>query len=112
MNAWKPTKGRVQWPGRVSAMELQPAEQAELESELEMRTESRPGAELPSAPSELQKGKRSTNKQCIKSQRSYIDKDKDRMLAMCGAVLGSLPGTEGVVKVAVTGVTTALATAA
>lgn len=40
-------------PGWVCERELQPAELAELESELETRLESRPGAELPSALSEL-----------------------------------------------------------
>lgn len=46
-------QGRVQLPGQMTEWELQPAEPAELESELEMRLESRPEAELPSALSEL-----------------------------------------------------------
>lgn len=33
-------------------------------------------------------------------------------MSLCGGLGGGLPGTEGVVEVAVTGVTTALATAA
>lgn len=44
----------VQWPRQMTEWELQPVELVELESELEMRLESRPGAALPSAPSELQ----------------------------------------------------------
>lgn len=83
--------------------ELQPAEPAELESELEMRPESRPGAELPSAQSELQQKK---EKQRYK--KACISRNGNMMVLMWG----SLPGTEGVVEVAVTGVTTALATAA
>lgn len=51
-------QGRVQWPGQVPEWELQPAELAELESELEMRQESKPVAELPSALSELQQKER------------------------------------------------------
>lgn len=39
----------------MTERELQPDEQAEPESELEMRSGSRPGAELPAALSRLQK---------------------------------------------------------
>lgn len=53
MNVWILMQRRALWPGRLSEREQQPAEPAERESELEMRPESRPGAELPSAPSEL-----------------------------------------------------------
>lgn len=55
MKVWRLVQGQrwVHWPGKVSEWELQPAELAELQSELEMRQESKPGAELPSAPSEL-----------------------------------------------------------
>lgn len=55
MNVWRLMRGqrRVQWPAQVSERELQPSGLAELESELEMSPESKPGAELPSALSEL-----------------------------------------------------------
>lgn len=53
MNVWRLTQGQrwVQWPGQAFERELR---LAELESELEMRPESKPGAELPSALLELQ----------------------------------------------------------
>lgn len=55
MNVWRLMQGqrRVQLPGQVAEQVLQPAGLAELESEPEMRLESRPGVELPSALSEL-----------------------------------------------------------
>lgn len=53
MNVWRLMQRREQWPEQVSERELQPAELAELESELGTRPESTSGAELPSALSEL-----------------------------------------------------------
>ena len=58
MNVWRLIQGQrqVQGPGQGPEWELPPAEPAERESDLEMRLESKPGAELPSVPSELQEG--------------------------------------------------------
>lgn len=46
----------AQWPRQTTGWELRPAEGAEWESGLEMRPESRPDAEPPSALSGLQQG--------------------------------------------------------
>lgn len=53
VNVWRLMQRRVQGPEPVSERERRPAEPAELESELGTPLESKPGAELPSAPSEL-----------------------------------------------------------
>lgn len=75
MNVWKLMQRRA------SERDQQPAELAERESELEMRTKSRPGAELPSAPSELQQhGEVKTSNALKKQVNHHID--KNRMLLM------------------------------